>query len=236
MLVEEQVPSNLGTWLHERGFGLDLRSKDAEGKTPMFVACGEGDLEVAKYLFKLGAKDDIRVRDSFGNTPMLEVCARGHLGVAQWLLDVGAAKDIQRRTASRRTPLHWACLGGHVDVAQWLIDEGCAGDLRATDAYGCTPLRWACIGGLINMAMWLILHGACKNDLDGRADPAILERDVPHNRRKSLSVALRRLISEAGYQGLVLISPSKPNMQDLAVLVQDGQLGNLIDAAAWLES
>ena len=62
----------------------------------MSLACRNGRLEVAKWLYGAGAAGDVRRAGGGGYThytPMLWACQYGHLEVTQWLYVVGAARS-----------------------------------------------------------------------------------------------------------------------------------------------
>jgi hypothetical protein len=92
----------------------------------MVIACFQGHLQIAKWLFELGAADDIRTKNDDGATPMFFACHKGHLQVAKWLFDVGAADDIKTADDYSRHPLQIACDEDHLHVSQWLILAGSA--------------------------------------------------------------------------------------------------------------
>ena len=65
----------------------------------MHVACANGHLEVAEWLFGAGAAEDVRTANIDGCTPMFGACANGHLVVAERRF--GAAPAEYVRTAGK---------------------------------------------------------------------------------------------------------------------------------------
>jgi len=141
------------------------------GITPLQDACGNGQLDVAKLLFKHGA--DANNANENGNTPLVAACGNGYVAVAKLLLEHGADKDT--RDVTGETPLFAACLHGELDVVKLLFEHGADAKvwsntyLRDT---GCTPLDIAYQQGHEEIVNLLLakdsvavshLHDACMN-------------------------------------------------------------------------
>jgi hypothetical protein len=95
----------------------------------MFIACEQGHLDVAKWLFEVGAAEDIRTKDNVGNTPMLIACREGHHDVATWLFEVGAAEDVRTKDNDGQSPLYdAAAFDIHDSIMTWLVIQGAAND------------------------------------------------------------------------------------------------------------
>jgi ankyrin repeat protein len=108
-------------WLMSMGASSDLHATSESGRSPLFLACLNGHLKLAKYLHILGGEEqDVRRSDNYGKTPMHVACEQGHLHVCQWLWGAGAADDISKVDVSGRTALELACEGGHLGVCEWL--------------------------------------------------------------------------------------------------------------------
>jgi len=123
----------------------------------------QGHLEVAKWLFSVGAAEDVRTKDNDARTPMSVACQKGHLHVAKWLFLKDAGDDIRTKDEIGTCPMDLACAGGHLDVAQWLFSVGpkeeMLQDCRAKDIYGLSPLTRACLQGQLDIAKWLVGAG-----------------------------------------------------------------------------
>ena len=59
----------------------------------MRLACYGGHLDVARWLFEVGAAEDTRTPSNSGKTPMSLACSKDHFNVAEWLILVGAANN-----------------------------------------------------------------------------------------------------------------------------------------------
>ena len=157
---------------------------DEHGRTQLYNACGNGQVDAARLLLDRGAEVDRATKK--GATPLFIACENGHVDAARLLLERGAEVDRARKDGV--TPLFIACQNGHVEVVRLLLDKGAAVD-RA-DKYGQTPLFIACQQGRIDAARLLLEKGADVNRANkngatplfvacqyGRVDAALLVLD-----------------------------------------------------------
>lgn len=72
-------------WLHFAGANVNAQGSSG---APLFVAAGEGNLDVVRYLLDEGA--DVEGRNSSGTTALAEAAYYGHVGVVKELLLRGA--------------------------------------------------------------------------------------------------------------------------------------------------
>ena len=91
--------------------GIDLHEWEWEYKQNVFkIACFEGKLKVAKWLYSFGGfEDDI-------NNAFCLACGEGHLKIAKWLYSLGNI-DIH---FDKDSPFIESCMFDHPKVAKWL--------------------------------------------------------------------------------------------------------------------
>lgn len=83
---------------------MNVNVKNAEGETPLYVACVRGHREVAEFLILKGA--DVNAANSSGYRPLFRDCEKGWLKVAELLISKGA--DVNAANISGLKPLNVA--------------------------------------------------------------------------------------------------------------------------------
>jgi hypothetical protein len=125
-------------------------------------SCRNGQIEIAKWLHKLGgidihANNELAFRWS---------CSEGHIEVAKWLYSLGGV-DINAlmNDNTEDDAFQWSCKNGHVKVAKWLYSL-----LRGVDDFAIRQhaFRSSCINGHIKVAKWLYSLGEADE-----ADPEV---------------------------------------------------------------
>ena len=102
--------------LHFAGANINARGNCC---TPLFLAAGEGRLDVVRYLLDQGA--DVNARERLGNTALAEATYYGHIAVIKELLFRGA--DINA-IGEGGTALDIALNRNHPAVADLLRHHG----------------------------------------------------------------------------------------------------------------
>ena len=149
--VEEEEPASARVLLDN---GAEIGRADKDGRTPLVIACQEGNVAAARLWLACGAEIDRADKD--GRTPLYIACQVGHVEAARLLLAYGA--EIDRANKDGRTPLYIACQEGHVDAARLLLEKGAAVDRAAKR--GTTPLFAACFIGHVDAVRLLLEKGA----------------------------------------------------------------------------
>lgn len=146
---EHNAPLDVITYLV--ALGADKNLRDQAGRTPIKIACGMGNVEVAQLLMQAGAEvhenslheasyagnlvlvkmlhetKDIRL-NYFANEPMPtslhRACAGGNLDLVKYLVEHGVMAVVsQYAKEGEDTLLHVASDYGNVNIAEYLIDE-----------------------------------------------------------------------------------------------------------------
>jgi ankyrin repeat protein len=99
---------------------FDVNDKDAQGNTPLLLACRAGNLELAEMLVLLGA--NVLAENNTGDTSLFLACRAGKLELAKML--VGAGADVNAANDRDDTPLLAAFGAGNVELAEMLVSKG----------------------------------------------------------------------------------------------------------------
>lgn len=110
--------------------GASLEKRDITGRTPLMIACKNGNYQISKALLAKGA--NVNNVDQYGSTPLLTVAFSGmniDIPLMKLLLDAGANPDVDNKiglipllTIIRRSSEH---LQDGQDAVQELIDHDC---------------------------------------------------------------------------------------------------------------
>lgn len=138
-------------------------ARDSQGRTPLWVAAGNGHAAVVRQLLSAGAAIDVANKE--GVTPLRTAARAGYVAVVRQLLDAGAAVAVADNRGC--TPLHMAAWHRHADVVQQLLDAGAP--INAVDAsrFALTPLHLATQSGHAAIVQQLLEKGA---DVDAVAN------------------------------------------------------------------
>ena len=137
----------------------EINEPDEFGRTPLCLACLDGDEKVVEWLLDHGA--NIEPRDLRGNTAMVFAIANDHLGCAKLLVDAGASLNpINIRGESLL-----ALVAGtySFDALRFLVESGVSVD--RSGGGNMSPLFAAVKNSRYAQAEYLLKHGADPNAL-----------------------------------------------------------------------
>lgn len=113
--------------LLDAGTEVDARDADS-GKTPLFAAAVNGEVQKVELLVRRGA--DVNAKTSHLRTPLHDAAWSGKAEVVRYLLTAGA--DADPKDGFAYSPLDFANQQGHAEVARLLEEAG--GTTRPADA------------------------------------------------------------------------------------------------------
>ena len=203
-----------------RDAGAEMDAVNAEGVSPLGIACTAGNWRLARFLLERGAK-----AEPAGGQPVLHAAAGTEeddpAGV-QLLLRHKAKVDA--RDQRDRTALHEAAFAGHAEVCSALLDAGA--DVHAKDGQGRTPLLESARAAALPALEVLLTAGADARVCDGAGENALhlaCMADAP-------AVALVQRLLALGVGAQILDSDNRSAV-DLAATAGRWTLVNVLDPA-----
>ncbi|KAI1523435.1 Arp Ankyrin repeat, partial [Pyrenophora tritici-repentis] len=134
---------------------IELDTKDARRRTPLYVAVDKGSSVLTRMLLDNGA--DANAQGGDYRNALQAASERGHTEVVKLLLDKGA--DVNAQGGLHGNALQAASERGHTEVVKLLLDKGA--DIALSDENGFTPINAASSNGHSAVARLLLERGAC---------------------------------------------------------------------------
>ena len=129
-----------------------------ESATPLYMAAGQGHLEIVRLLVKAGAAVDFQLSDD-GATPLLIAASRGFTEIVRFLAGTANASVNLAMTTTGEAPLCVAVHENYVDIVRYLVCDCHANVNQATTDNGRTPLIVAAIHGNLEVMKILVEQG-----------------------------------------------------------------------------
>ncbi|MGV2433346.1 MAG UNVERIFIED_CONTAM: ankyrin repeat domain-containing protein [Rickettsiaceae bacterium] len=123
--------------------GMNILNKNPEGKTPIALACANGNYEVVKCLLTLLTETNTKKALDNKNMALHIAASKGYYQIVDLLLEHGA--DVNAKNASGRTALHLATLycglSSNIETCVTLLDHNA--NPNAQDNRDWSPLHYA---------------------------------------------------------------------------------------------
>lgn len=123
--------------------GADVDTKDADGRTTLYVLALENRLPMTRFLLEQG-RPDVESRDTEGRTALHVSAWQGHFEMVRLLLTLGRG-NVNGVDRENRTALHSASWQGHSSIVKLLLENDASPDHTCNQ--GATAL------GIINQSL-----------------------------------------------------------------------------------
>lgn len=150
-----------------RDAGGEMDVVNAEGVSPLGIACAAGNWRLARFLLERGA----RTEPDEGQPVLLAAAGTEEDDPAGVQLLLRHKARVDARDARDRSALHEAAFAGHADVCSALLDAGA--DVHARDGLGRTPLLDSARAGALPALEALLTGGADARVCDGAGANAL---------------------------------------------------------------
>lgn len=120
--------------------GANVNCQDAEGNTPLILACKYNHHDLVKMLTNV-AKIDVDLANYNGDTALHIACASHMRSAVIILLALGASVECRNKTG--HTPVFTACMFGDIQILQLLLYNSKHNFINDHDKDGNSPLMAA---------------------------------------------------------------------------------------------
>ena len=126
---------------------------------PLYTACHQGHLELAKLLVEHGAELQDE-NDEYGTNALMKACESGNAELVEYLISKGADVNYENKHNPHASLV--ACRGRHLGVMEVLLKHGADIDIfeMRTDSEEDTCLNLACHRVDMEMIRLLLKYGA----------------------------------------------------------------------------
>ncbi|GMT24421.1 hypothetical protein PFISCL1PPCAC_15718, partial [Pristionchus fissidentatus] len=173
---------------------LNVRDGSTD-KIALVMACRNGHLEVARFLFQIGADPGICGTVSFdgetihGAHPLWAAAAAGHMDLVRFLVEETGV-DINQTTHTNSSPLRGACYDGHLEIVRYLVENGA--DMELANRHGHTPLMIGAFRKKTDVVEYLLSKGASALKSSFKGNTAL------HDAAESDSLLVCQMLLSAG--------------------------------------
>ncbi|KAL3989932.1 Ankyrin repeats (3 copies) family protein [Acanthocheilonema viteae] len=155
-----------------------INCRDVRGRfsTPLHLAAGYNNLEVARFLLENGA--EVNLKDKGGLIPLHNASSFGHLEIAGLLIEYGA--EVNHPDKWGYTPLHEAAQKGRTQICSLLLNNGA--DVTLKNNEGFTALDITVTEDtkeLLMSAMPVDLKKLPAVHIAGDADGSVIDLPIP---------------------------------------------------------
>jgi len=149
--------------------GEGINSQNADGQTPLFLACQIGEVSLVQRILDVGGQ--LGITTNMGFAPLHAAASGGYVDVASILLKHGVSADVQN-PLNGFTPLYVAASAGQLQFCELLISYGA--EVNLLSYYHRSPLMHAIRNGYIQVAELLLEKGAAIEEYNNSGQTPLL--------------------------------------------------------------
>ncbi|VDI62799.1 uncharacterized protein MGAL_10B022855 [Mytilus galloprovincialis] len=142
--------------------GVDVNNCSYMGKSPIMIACEQGNSEIVQILLERGA--DCNIFIDWNQSPVMQAYTHCHIELVKVLLNKWT--DYDKCNYWGESPLMMACRNGHTNIVKMLLDRG--SDCNKCDNNRKSSLFKASMGGYTEIVKMLLEKGSdcniCNNN------------------------------------------------------------------------
>lgn len=157
-----------------------LNKKGPDKKTPLHIACLNGNVEIVKLLVEAGA--DVKVK-YHGQTPFALACMKGDMETVKYFIHKG--EDVNEVMVRKEMPLHLISGSGNKEIMEYILER--VNNINAVTSWKYSALHYAVEGDNVAGAKVLIDKGLDLEIVDKYKRSAL---SLACNRNKPEMVAL----------------------------------------------